>query len=141
MKLPTMSQPSAPNTTQGNDDLEYEEGITFADAILLIGVAVILIAMPMLGYFFGALFGTHLQLSDVSQGFTSGAVVYTVYNVTHNPIFAQESQVLVAMGINTGNQDINTSEMIGLSGGAFADFLVIWAFRDVLRKVSLRRRK
>ena len=134
-----MSQSSAP--TNGDNEVPYEEGITFADAILVIGVAIVLIALPMLGYFFGALFGAHLQLSDVSQGFTSGAVVYTVYNVTHNPIFNQESQVLVAMGINTGNQDVQTAEMIGLAGGTFADFLVIWAFRDMLRRINFRRKK
>lgn len=125
--------------SNGNGDFEEEESMTFADALLLLGVAILLIAFPVTGYFFGSLIGSHMQLTDVSQGFTSGAVVYTVYNVTHNPLFNEEAQVLTAMGINVGNNDLNTSEMLGLTGGLIADFFVIYAFRNLLRKVRIRK--
>jgi hypothetical protein len=87
---------------------------------------VVLIAVPLLGYFVGNLIGIHMATSDIQQGYAYGGLLYTVYNATHNPVFYQESQVSQSMGIAQGQTDLNSLSMFGLTGGVVADIAIAY---------------
>jgi len=105
---------SQPNNTQ------YP--IRVLRVLLIIFGIVVLISVPLFGYFIGNFIGMHMSTSDIQQGYAYGGLLYTVYNATHNPVYSQESQVSQALGIAQGQSDINSLTMVGLTSGIVADF-------------------
>ena len=90
--------------------------------LLIVFGIVVLIAVPLLGYFIGDFIGMHMSTSDIQQGYAYGGLLYTVYDATHNPVYYQESQVSQALGIAQGQSDISSLTMLGLIAGTVADF-------------------
>ena len=85
---------------------------------------IVLVSVPLLGYFVGNFIGIHMSTGDIQQGYAYGGLLYTVYNATHNPIYYQESQVSQALGISEGQTDLNSLSMFGLTSGVVADFFI-----------------
>ena len=112
-----MSQPNnMPNT------VTYP--IKVLRVLLMIFGIIVLIGVPLLGYFVGNLIGMHMATSDIDQGYAYGGLLWTVYNATHNQVYLQESQVSQSMGIAQGQTDLNSLSMFGLTGGVIADFAI-----------------
>jgi hypothetical protein len=92
--------------------------------LLIVFGVIVLIAVPLLGYFIGNFIGMHMSTSDIQQGYAYGGLLYTVYNATHNPVYYQESQVSQALGIAEGQSDINSLTMLGLVSGIITDIII-----------------
>jgi len=107
---------SQPNNTQ------YP--IRVLRVLLIVFGIIVLIGVPLLGYFIGNFIGMHMSTSDIQQGYAYGGLLYTVYNATHNPVYYQESQVSQALGIAQGQSDINSLTMLGLISGVIADIVI-----------------
>jgi len=114
-----MSQPNnTPNT------ISYPIRVT--RILLIIFDVLVLVGVPLLGYFVGNLIGMHMSVSDIQQGYAYSGLLYTVYNATHNLIYYQESQVTQGMGIAEGQTDLNSLSMFGLIGGIVADIAIAY---------------
>jgi len=111
---------SQPNNTSG----ATQYPIKVMRALLMIFGIIVLVAVPLLGYFVGNFIGIHMSTGDIQQGYAYGGLLYTVYNATHNPIYYQESQVSQALGISEGQTDLNSLSMFGLTSGVVADFFI-----------------
>jgi len=112
-----MSQPNnAPNT------VTYP--IKVMRVLLMVFGIVVLIAVPLFGYFVGNFIGIHMSTGDIQQGYAYGGLLWTVYNATHNPVFYQESQVSQSMGIAQAQTDLNSLSMFGLTAGIISDFAI-----------------
>jgi len=92
--------------------------------LLIIFSIIVLIAVPLLGYFIGNLIGMHMAVSDIQQGYAYGGLLATVYNATHNQVYNQESQVSISLGIAEGQTDLNSLSLFGIGGGILADFAI-----------------
>ena len=92
--------------------------------LLMVFGIVVLVAVPLLGYFVGNFIGIHMSTGDIQQGYAYGGLLWTVYNATHNPVFYQEAQVSQSMGIAQGQTDLNSLSMFGLTAGVIADFAI-----------------
>jgi len=114
-----MSQSNnVPNTTQ------YP--IRVIRILYIMFAILVLIAIPVLGYFIGNLMGIHMATSDIEQGYAYSGLLYTVYNATHNLIYNQEAQVSQGMGITEGQSDLSSLQLFGLTGGILADVAIVY---------------
>jgi len=111
---------SQPNNTSG----ATQYPIKVMRALLMIFGIIILVSVPLLGYFVGNFIGIHMSTGDIQQGYAYGGLLYTVYNATHNSVYYQESQVSQALGISEGQTDLNSLSMFGLTSGIVADFFI-----------------
>jgi len=92
--------------------------------LLIVFGIIVLIAVPLLGYFIGNFIGMHMAVSDIQQGYAYGGLLSTVYNATHNPTYIQEAQVSQSMGIAEGQTDLNSLSMLGITAGVIADIAI-----------------
>ena len=92
--------------------------------LLIVFGIIVLIAVPLLGYFIGNFIGMHMAVSDIQQGYAYGGLLSTVYNATHNPTYLQEAQVSQSMGITEGQTDLNSLSMLGITAGVIADIAI-----------------
>ena len=97
--------------------------------LLIVFGVIVLVAVPLLGYFIGNFIGIHMATSDIQQGYAYGGLLATVYNATHNPTYMQEAQVSQSMGIAEGQTDLSGLSMLGILAGVIADipiaFLIV----------------
>jgi len=92
--------------------------------LLIIFSVIVLITVPLLGYFIGNFIGMHMAVSDIQQGYAYGGLLYTVYNATHNQVYNQESQVSLSLGIAEGQTDLNSLSLFGIGAGILADIAI-----------------
>ena len=92
--------------------------------LLVIFGIIVLITVPLLGYFIGNFIGMHMAVSDIQQGYAYGGLLYTVYNATHNQVYNQESQVSLSLGISEGQTDLNSLSLLGIGAGIVADVAI-----------------
>jgi len=97
--------------------------------LLIVFGVIVLVAVPLLGYFIGNFIGIHMATSDIQQGYAYGGLLSTIYNATHNPTYIQEAQVSQSMGIAEGQTDLSGLSMLGIMAGILADipiaFLIV----------------
>jgi len=92
--------------------------------LLIVFGIMVMVGIPVLGYFIGNFIGIHMATSDVDQGYAYSGLLYTVYNATHNPVYLQEAQISEAQGITNGQSDINNLSMFGLLAGVISDIAI-----------------
>ncbi len=114
----TMSQPN--NTSNST-----WYSIRVMRALLIVFGIIVLVAVPLLGYFVGNFIGIHMSTGDIQQGYAYGGLLYTVYNATHNQVYNEESQVSQALGIAEGQTDLNSLSMFGLIADFGIAFLLV----------------
>jgi len=103
--------------------------------LLIVFGVIVLVAVPLLGYFIGNFIGMHMAVSDIQQGYAYGGLLSTVYNATHNPTYMQEAQVSQSMGIAEGQTDLSGLSMLGILAGITADiaiaFLIVREYENL----------
>ena len=112
---------------------EAENSLIRVVALLMFATA--LIGIPLAGYFIGDFVGMHMAAGDIEQGYAFGGLLYTIYNATHNPVYNTESQVLQALGVSLGQNDITTLEVLGIALGLVIDAIVALIFHRVYKKL------
>ena len=116
------AQPSNMNTQPG-------AGGRLIRLILVLFGAVALVALPIAGYFIGNFIGMHMAVNDIDNGYSYGGLLAIVAQATHNQVYAQEANVSQALGIASGQSDLNTLSVFGLLLGLALDaplaFLVV----------------
>ena len=103
--------------------------------LLIVFGVMVLVAVPLLGYFIGNFIGIHMATSDIQQGYAYGGLLSTVYNATHNPTYIQEAQVSQSLGIAEGQTDLSGLSMLGILAGITADiaiaFLIVREYENL----------